>query len=150
MNRPSEKLFEVIRRKVHMIAPVEPQPEHVAFDRFDISGFFLGRIGVVEAQVTAPTKFARDSKIQANRLGVTDVKVAVGFGGKPRDNSGVPPSRQIAAQDLANKVVSFGGIGFGGTSHGKHQRLRRPGADPPADSAQRRMEGDRGFEPRTR
>ena len=53
---------------------------HGINDRIDVFLFFLFRVGVVETQVTAATVITRQPEVQADRLGVTEVQVAVGFG----------------------------------------------------------------------
>ena len=72
MFRPAVELLEIIRGVIEMFAPVEAEPAHIALDGVDIFLFFLGRIGVVEAQVAAAAEFLRDAEIEADRLGVAD------------------------------------------------------------------------------
>jgi hypothetical protein len=43
---------------------------------------FLFRIGVIEAQVCFAAELVGEPEVDANGLGVTDVKVAVGLGRK--------------------------------------------------------------------
>ena len=43
---------------------------------------FFGGIGVVHAHVADATKHARDGKIEGDGLGVAQMQVPVGFGGK--------------------------------------------------------------------
>jgi len=63
-----------------MFAPVEAQPPDVTLDGIDEFLLLLHRIGVVEAQVAAPAEFRCDPEVQADRLGVPDMQVAVRFG----------------------------------------------------------------------
>jgi len=44
---------------------------------------FLGRIGVVEAQIALAAEFLRDAEIEGDGLGVADVEIAVGLRRKP-------------------------------------------------------------------
>ena len=81
---PVVEPLEIIRGVVEVLAPVEAEPAHVALDRVDIFLLFLGRIGVVEAQMAAAAEFLRDAEIQADRLGVADMQIAVRLGRKPR------------------------------------------------------------------
>ena len=67
--------------------PAETEPLDVAANRIDILLFFLCRVGVVEAQVAVSAIIARDTEIQANRLGVADMQVSVGFRRKTRDDT---------------------------------------------------------------
>jgi hypothetical protein len=74
---PFIKPLEIIRRMKQIVAPVEAEPAHVALDGVDIFLLFLGGIGVVEAQMAAPAEFLRHAEIQADRLGVADMQIAV-------------------------------------------------------------------------
>src|SRR5262249_26044038 len=49
---------------------------------------------------------ARDPEVQADRLGVTDVQVAVRFGGKARTHRGMLAALQVSDDDLADEVGS--------------------------------------------
>jgi hypothetical protein len=71
------------------IVPLVTQPAYVVLDALDELGIFLARIGVVQAQVAPATKFAGDAEVQADRLGMADVQVAIGFlWPGPRERSG--------------------------------------------------------------
>src|SRR5688572_493856 len=73
-----------------MFAPVEPQPFDVADKRIDVFHVLGFRIGVVKTQMTAALRlFERDAEVQTDGFGVTDMRVAIRLGRKPRDN---PPA----------------------------------------------------------
>jgi hypothetical protein len=76
LDRPLIKLAEVVRC-IKQSIPMEAEPLYVFFDRFDILDVFLFRIGVVETQVCVSPELVRVSEIDADGLGVADVKVAV-------------------------------------------------------------------------
>jgi hypothetical protein len=76
--------IEVVRGVVQMFAPVEAQPAHGVDDGIDVFLLFLRRVGVVEAHVADTAVVLRQTEIQADRLGVAEVQVAVGFGRKAR------------------------------------------------------------------
>ena len=77
---------------------------HIGHDGIDILGFFLGRISVVHPNVADAVKLVCDPKIQADRLGVTDVKITVRLRRKARDNSGVLAGPQIIRHNIADEV----------------------------------------------
>ena len=54
--------------------PLEAEPAHVALDRVDVLDVFLGRVRVVEAEVAASAVLLRDAEVEADRLGVADVR----------------------------------------------------------------------------
>ncbi len=89
-----------------MPAPVEAEPAHITLDGVDIFLLFLGRIGVVEAQIAAPAEFLGHAEIEADRLGVTYMQVAVRLGRKARNNRGASPRFQIGAHDVPDEVLS--------------------------------------------
>src|SRR5947207_6621942 len=74
---PVVQALEIIGGVVEIGSPVIAEPVHVGLDGIDIFLLFLGRIGVVEAQMAAPAELLRDAEIKGNRLGVADMQVAV-------------------------------------------------------------------------
>src|SRR5450756_851689 len=68
------------------------------------SDIFLGRVRVVEAKVAGAAEFLRDAKIQADRLGVPDMKVAVRLGGKPGRDAVMFAALEVTRDDLADEV----------------------------------------------
>jgi hypothetical protein len=55
---------------------------HHVDDGAHIFVFFLFRVGVVEPQVAGAAVVAREAEVQADALGMADVQIAVGLGGK--------------------------------------------------------------------
>ena len=102
---PRVELLEVVGRVIEVLAPVEAEPAHVALDGVDVLLLLLGRIGVVEAQVAAAAELLRHPEVEADRLGVPDVQVAVRLGRKPRDHASVPPLREVGGDDVADEVL---------------------------------------------
>ena len=88
------ELLEVVGGVVHAVAPVEAEPAHVVLDRVDVLDVFLDRVGVVEAQVAAAAELRGDAEVEADRLGVADVQVAVRLGRKPRDDASAVACRR--------------------------------------------------------
>ena len=107
--------LEVIARIVEVFAEVEAEPAYVVDDRLLVFGVLLGRIGVVEAEVTEAAVLLSDTEIQADRLGVADVEIAVGLGGKAGDH---PAAEQVGflvvldhlADEIERLVSVFNGI----------------------------------------
>ena len=88
-----------------MLAPIEAEPAHVALDGVDIFLLFLGRVGVVEAQMTAAGKFLGDAEVEADRLGVADMQIAVRLRREAGDHGLVPAGCEIGANDVADEVL---------------------------------------------
>ncbi len=99
---------------VEQAGPVEPEPLHVGLDRVDVLDVFLGRVGVVEAQVAAAAELAGDAEVQADRLGVADVQVPVRLRRKARRDAPRMTRRpDVLRDDRANEVEGFGRAGRG-------------------------------------
>ena len=75
---PLVELVEVVRR-VQLLVPLESQPPDVFLDGIYILGIFLGGVGVVVAEVGFSAVLLRQPEIQADTLGMAQVKVSVGL-----------------------------------------------------------------------
>ena len=102
---PFVELLEIVGGVVEVLAPVEAEPAHVGLDRVDIFLLLLGRVGVVEAQAAMPAEFLRDAEIQADRLGVADMEIAVRLGREARDHGLVAAGLEIGPDDVADKIL---------------------------------------------
>ena len=102
---PRVELLEVVRRVIEVLAPVEAEPAHVGLDGVDVLLLLLGRVGVVEAQVAAPAELLGDAEVQADRLGMADVQIAVRLRRKARDHRLVPARIEVGLHDVANEVA---------------------------------------------
>ena len=101
-----------------LVRPTVDQPLQVRGDRVDILDIFLGRVGVVHPQVAAPAKLPRDAEVQADRLGVADVQVAVRLRRETREHGRLPARGQVLLNDLADEIEMLGSVGFGGGGRG--------------------------------
>ena len=106
---PVVELLEVVRRMVEVLAPVEAEPADIALDRVDVLLLLLDRVRVIEAEVAAAAEIASDAEVEADRLGVADVQVAVRLRRKAGDDRRMAPAANIRGDDLANEVGAFGG-----------------------------------------
>src|ERR1700682_3916866 len=105
MLRPRIELLEVVGSMIEVLAPIEPEPMDVTLDGIDVLLLFLGGIGIVEAQIAASAELLRHPEIQANRLGMTDVQIAVRLRRKPGHNLGVPLGIEVRLDDVADGVT---------------------------------------------
>ena len=71
-------MFEVVAGIVDS-CPVEAKPANVLLDGVYVFGVFFYGVGVVEAQVCFSAVFLSEAEIKADRFGVANVEVAVGF-----------------------------------------------------------------------
>ena len=109
---PLVELLEIVRGVV-LLGPVEAQPVDVLLDGVDILGVLLHGVGVVEAQVGLAAVLLRQSEINAYRLGVADVQVAVGFRRKTGLDRGVGAILQTLFDNLLKKIkLLFRSVAF--------------------------------------
>ena len=107
-SRAQVQHFEIVRR-VAQVVPFEAEPAHVVLDRVDVFLLFPGRVGVVEAQVAVAAEFAREAEVQADRLGMAEVQVAVRLRRKPRRHaSAVLSGGAVVDDDLADEMILCG------------------------------------------
>ena len=72
------QLLEIIGCII-FISPLEAEPLDIFLDGFYVFHVFLGRVSVVETEITYSTITGCNTKIQANSLGVSDMEIAVWF-----------------------------------------------------------------------
>jgi hypothetical protein len=102
---PGIELLEIVRRVIEVLAPVEAEPAHVGLDGVDILLLLLGRVGVVEAQMAAPAELLGNAEVQADRLGMADVEIAVRLRWKARHHRRMPLGVEIGLDDVANEIA---------------------------------------------
>ena len=119
LDGPLVQLLEVVGGEVQVLAPVEPQPADVGLDGVDVLLLFLHRVGVVEAQMAAAAELAGDAEVEADRLGVADVEVAVGLRREAGDDAAVPPLAEVGGDDLADEVAALGRVRRRGAHSGR-------------------------------
>ena len=75
-------LLKVVGGVVEPVAPVVAQPVDVLLDGLHVLHVLLGGVGVVHAQVAQAAVLLGGAEVDEDGLGVADVQVAVGLGGK--------------------------------------------------------------------
>src|SRR2546425_3922535 len=99
------KLPEIVGRVIHPIVPVEAEPAHVALNGLLELHRLLARIRVVEAKVAKTFILSGDSKVQTDRLGMTNMQVAVRLGRESRMHTAAVLVRfDVFSDPLSNKV----------------------------------------------
>ena len=92
--------------------PVEAQPTHVGLDGGGVLLVLGLGIGVVEAQIAGAVIFFCDAEIEADRLGVADVQIAIGLGREAgRDATAMFAGDLVGVDDVTNEMGG-GVIGF--------------------------------------
>ena len=81
------EFIEIVRRIEHAVVPVKTEPFDIAFNRFYIFRIFFRRIRVIKAEIRYSAIFLGNAEIQADRLGVADVEIAIRF----RRETGMDP-----------------------------------------------------------
>ena len=115
LDRPFVELIEIVG-SVEEPVPLEAEPVHVGLDRLDVFGFFLLGIGVVEAKIRMSAEFVGQPEVDADRLGMSDVQMAVRLGRKARLHAAVVlVGLEVFENDVADEVRRSG---RGRGSHG--------------------------------
>ncbi len=105
-HRQVVELVEIVAGEAHRAGPLEAEPFHVLLDGVDVLVFFLLRVGVVKAQMAGAAIGFGDAEIQANRLGVANMQVAVRLRREPRHHPAIVFSfGQVTIDDLSDKVT---------------------------------------------
>ena len=111
---PLVEPLEIVRGVARFAVPFESEPAHVLQYGVDVFLALAQWVGVVEPEVAAPAELRRHAEIDADRLGVADMEMAVGLGRKARDDGAMAARRQILANPLADEVAGrFGGRAVG-------------------------------------
>ena len=125
LDGPGMQLVEIVGGIADLAGPLEAQPLDVGLDGIDVHLVFLGRVGVIEAQMAIASEFLGQAEVQADRLGVADVQVTVGLRGETGDDLRVLAGIQVGLNDLAQEVRGGGGLWL---AHGiLGHALARPG-----------------------
>ena len=98
------KLFEVIRCPSHLTLPLKAQPLNVPLNSACIFLAFLFGICVVKAQIAVALIVECQTKIQANRLGMTNMQISIRLRWEACDNIGMFTTRQIGLNNIADEV----------------------------------------------
>ena len=88
-------MLEVIGGVV-FVTPLVAKPLDVLFDGIDVLHVLLGGVGVVEAQVAHTAMLGGDAEVEADGLGVADVKVTVRLWGE----AGLYPTAVFAVSEV--------------------------------------------------
>ena len=104
------QLLEIVRRIKFVFSPVKPEPVDIPFHRADVLHVLGFGISIVKAKVTPTFVFRRKGEIETNRLGGSNMRVAVRLRGEARDDVATDATfLQIIIDDLLNKVPTFSG-----------------------------------------
>ena len=102
------QLVEIIGSVEFTIAPVTAKPADIFPDGLHVFRVFLRGIRIIEAQIAEPVELLRHTEVQADGLGMPEVKVAVRFGWEPRMHLPVKTARGIVCHNLcADKIRAF-------------------------------------------
>ena len=86
------------------IGPAADEPVDVLGDGIHVLDVFLGRVGVVHAEIADAAEFAGDAEVQADALGVADVEIAVRFRRKTGVNLRIFLLGDVFFNDVADEI----------------------------------------------
>ncbi len=108
---PFVQLPEIVRGVEQAVLPVKAQPFDVGYDRIDVLDLFFRRVRVVKAKVALAAVLLRNTEIQADRLCVPYVQIAVRLWRKPRVYLPAKPSATVVLlNDFAHEIDTFSGL----------------------------------------
>ena len=98
-------LVEIIGRVQGSVPKGKAEPVDVRHDGVDVLDAFGERVGVIEAKVAMAAILLGHAEVEADRLGVTDVQIAVRLRRKAGDDAAVMLARaQVVLDDLADEI----------------------------------------------
>ena len=83
---------------------MKAEPLNILFNRVNIFDILFRGVCVIKAQVAYAVIFLGCAEINADSLCVTDMKIAVGFGWKPRLDSCVDAVFKVLIYKVVNKI----------------------------------------------
>ena len=102
---PLVELLEVVGGVEHAVLPVAAEPADVVADGIDVLLLLLGRGWCRRSEVELAAVLHGQAEVQADRLGVADVQVAVGLRREARvDAAAEPPGAVVLLDDLLDEV----------------------------------------------
>ena len=123
-------LREIIRRVADLAFPLVAQPAHVLLDGIDVFDIFLARVGVIHAQHALALVVTGNAEIDAQRLRMTYVQIAVRLRWKTRADVAklVLAGTNVLVDDFPDKIgrgrqCRLGGLGV--VTHRSLPRVRR-------------------------
>ena len=105
--------FKVIGGVVEPVTPVKAQPVDVLLDGVHVLRVLLGGVGVVHAQVAQAAVLFCRAEVNGQGLTMTNVEVAVGFGGEAGVDSHalvLPALGDVLVDHVVDKVLAHGRV----------------------------------------
>ena len=100
------KPVEIVAGKLLLTIPGEPKPLHILLDRLDVLILFLLGIGIIEAQIATAVIAFGNPEVQADRLGMTNMQVPIGFRWKTGHHLAVVFTFcKVTVDDLSDKIA---------------------------------------------
>src|SRR5208283_3096969 len=91
------------------VGPGADEPVHVLLDGVHVLDVFLGRVGVVHAQVADAVEFVGDAEVEADAFGVADVQVTVRLRRKAGVYARIFLFGHVRGDDVADEIGRRGG-----------------------------------------
>ena len=103
LDRPFVEQIKEVRR-VKLLLPLNPQPAGVFFNRVHKLHILFCRIGVVKSQVKLTAKTLGNIVINQKGFYMSNMQIAVGFGGQPGADMRKSSAPQVFGNSLFNKI----------------------------------------------
>ena len=96
-------MVKIVGCEKESVLPVCSQPLYISLDRLYELCLLLGGVGIVKTQIEFAVVFLGQAVVQQNTLGMSDMKISVGFRRETGVYSIVYALRQIFLNDLLYK-----------------------------------------------
>ena len=100
-------MVKIVGCEKESVLPVCSQPLYISLDRLYELCLLLGGVGIVKTQIEFAVVFLGQAVVQQNTLGMSDMKISVGFRRETGVYSIVYALRQIFLNDLLYKILRF-------------------------------------------
>jgi len=120
LNRKIVKRFKIVGGITDFAMPAKAEPFDIVFDGVDKLLALLRWIGVIESEIAVPVVFRSHREIQANRLGMPNVKIAIGLRWKAGVHApAMFPVLQVMRDERADEIGWRCGSGVGSAGLGR-------------------------------
>ena len=102
--------LKVVRAVEKAVAPVKAEPADILLNGIDELGVLLGGVGVVHAQIAETAELLRRAEVDAQRLAMADVQIAVRLGretGVHRFSGKPSAGGNVLSDKIMNKIAGF-------------------------------------------
>ena len=100
------------------VLPIKSEPANAVFDGIDVFLIFFNRVRIVKAHMTQAAVITRQTEIQTNGFGMSDMQIPIGFRRKTRADASrvgfalgqLHGIRSRMSAPIARKIIALGQV----------------------------------------